>query len=468
MRRLLPETLVGRTVLVLLLGLVVSQLIVVLVFSLNHSELAARFGGLQISERVAQAVQLVNRTSNAQRVDTVMALGDPGFRVGWGSESVVHPGQVGEVEDSREASELLDHLKTHLDKREIMVRTLVRHHLRQEQRDDRLSDRANELLDGPGPGPGPGFVSLEGRREFLVAVRLDDESWLNFVVRMAPPEPFLHVPFLVPLLVSLLVLVGLSVLAVRYASKPLAVMEAAAQRLGRDVYAPPVPVSGPREVRAAAAAFNEMQTRLRRFIDDRTQMVAAISHDLRTPITRLKLRAEFIDDDEQRGKVLADLDEMEAMIASTLAFARDDATREMRQPFDLAEMLQELCDEFASAYDGPQHMHVLAGPLSVKRTFANLLGNAKKYAGSARLTLIRKDEDHVVVVIEDDGPGIPEGEFEKVFAPFYRVEGSRNRETGGTGLGLAVARSAMRAHGGDITLANRPEGGLRITVTMPV
>ena len=466
MRRLLPETLVGRTVLVLLLGLVVSQLTVVLVFSFNHNELAARFGGLQISERVAQAVQLVNRTSNAQRMDTVMALGDPGFHVGWGADPVVDPGRIGELEESGEATELHSHLQTHLEKREIMVRTMPRHRARQGALDDRQGDQARDLLEGPGPGPG--FLSPEGRREFLVAVRLDDDSWLNFVVRMAPPEPFLHVPFLVPLLVGLLVLVGLSVLAVRYASKPLAVMEAAAQRLGRDVYASPVPVSGPREVRAAAAAFNEMQTRLRRFIDDRTQMVAAISHDLRTPITRLKLRADFIDDDEQRAKVLADLDEMEAMIASTLAFARDDATREMRQPFDLAGMLQELCDEFAAGYDGPDHMHVLAGPLSVKRTFANLLGNAKKYAGSARLTLTRKDEDHVVVVVDDDGPGIPESEFEKVFAPFYRVEGSRNRETGGTGLGLAVARSAMRAHGGDITLANRPEGGLRITVTMPV
>jgi len=464
LKRLIPETLVGRTILVLLLGLVLSQLAVVLVFSLNHSELTARLGGQQVAERIAQAVQIVNRTPNGQRLDTVMAMGDPGFRIGWGAEPVVRLGREADAEDGQDALQLHAHLQAHLESREILVRAMSR-------RSERFaSSDFPSPNSGPnsGPSPGPGFVSPEGHRELLVAVRLDDNSWLNFVTHMAPHESFLHVPFLVPLLVGLLVLVVLSVLAVRTAAQPLAVMEAAAQRLGRDVYAPPVPVSGPREVRSAASAFNEMQMRLRRFIDDRTQMVAAISHDLRTPITRLKLRAEFIDDEEQRAKVLADLDEMEAMIASTLAFARDDAAREMRQPFDLAEMLQDLCGEFASVYDGPDHLLVNAGPLSLKRTFANLLGNAKKYAGSSCLTLERRGGDHVVAILDDDGPGIPETEMEKVFAPFYRVEASRNRETGGTGLGLAVARSAVRAHGGDIALANRPEGGLRITVTLPV
>lgn len=454
MKRLIPETLVGRTILVLLLGLVLSQLAVVLVFSLNHSELTARMGGQQVAERIAQAVLVVNRTPNDQRLDTVLAMGDRGFRIGWGSDPVVHSVREADIEDGQDAVQLFDQLKVHLENREILVASMSR--------------RSDGLGPDAFPSPGPGFVSPEGHRELLIAVRLDDASWLNFVTHMAPHESFLHVPFLVPLLASLLVLVVLSVLAVRTAARPLAVMEAAAQRLGRDVYAPPVPVSGPREVRSAASAFNEMQMRLRRFIDDRTQMVAAISHDLRTPITRLKLRAEFIDDDEQRSKVLADLDEMEAMIASTLAFARDDAAREMRQPFDLAEMLQELCGEFASVYDGPDHLPVNAGPLSLKRTFANLLGNARKYAGSSRLTLERRGGDHVVAILDDDGPGIPELEMEKVFAPFYRVEASRNRETGGTGLGLAVARSAVRAHGGDIALSNRPEGGLRITVTLPV
>lgn len=452
--RLFPETLVGRTVLVLLLGLLLSQSAAVGVFFLSHRDLAARLGGQQVAERISQAVLIVNKSSSTQRMDTVMTLNDPGFRVGWGSDPVVRDEMLRNMDIEQEAEEMKSALVKDLPQRQVLVVELNGH------------DGARR--GGDFPAPGPGFVSPEGHRDLLVAIRMDDGSWLNFVTTMRPREPFYHFPGFMPLMAGLVVLLLLSVAAVRHAARPLGVMEAAAQRLGRDVYAPPVPVSGPREVRSAAAAFNEMQTRLRRFIDDRTQMVAAISHDLRTPITRLKLRAEFIDDEEQQAKVLADLDEMEAMIASTLAFARDDSTREMRQPFDLAEMLRNLCEEFSAGYEGPDNLPVTAGPLSIKRTFANLLGNARKYANSATLTLSLRGDDHVVVVIDDDGPGIPEAELERVFAPFYRVEGSRNRETGGTGLGLAVARSAIRSHGGDIHLSNRPEGGLRITTVMPV
>jgi signal transduction histidine kinase len=249
--------------------------------------------------------------------------------------------------------------------------------------------------------------------------------------------------------------------------RPLTVLTKAADRLGRDVLAPPVEITGPREVMAAANAFNRMQARIRRFIEDRTQMIAAISHDLRTPITRLKLRAEFIEDDEQRLKILADLDEMESMISSTLAFARDDSARETKVLVDLVGVLVDLCDQFRVAFDGPDELAMTLGANGIKRAFANLIENACKYGGGARVKLTT-DDDHVSVTIDDDGPGIPVAELENVFAPFYRVESSRNRETGGTGLGLAVARSAVRANGGDITLANRQGGGLTVTVTLPV
>jgi signal transduction histidine kinase len=299
-----------------------------------------------------------------------------------------------------------------------------------------------------------------------VAVHLEDGSWLNFVAEIPPEEPLWRPRFFGPLTIGWLAIMLLSVLAVRRAAKPLALLAAAAQRLGRDVTAPPVPITGPREVRAAASAFNEMQTRLRRFVEDRTQMIAAISHDLRTPITRLKLRAEFVDDDEQRIKMLSDLDEMEAMIASTLAFARDDAAREVRRPLDLALLLEVLCDEFDARYQGPANLTINAGVSGLKRAFANLLENARKYGGGAEVAL-RAEDEQIVVTIMDNGPGIPEAEMDRVFAPFYRLETSRNRDTGGTGLGLSVARSAIRAHGGDIALTNRSEGGLCVTVVVP-
>jgi signal transduction histidine kinase len=214
-----------------------------------------------------------------------------------------------------------------------------------------------------------------------------------------------------------------------------------------------------------------MQGRVARFVQDRTQMLAAISHDLKTPITRLRLRAEFIEDDEQRDKMLADLDEMEAMIASTLAFARDDATSEPRLRLDLAAMVQGMVEDMEDlgadcAYSGPQTLVIQARPAALKRALSNLLDNALKYGRTARLSVSELGGE-VLLVVDDDGPGIPEADFERVFAPFVRLEASRSRDTGGSGLGLAVARAAIRAHGGDITLANRPEGGLRVTVSLP-
>ncbi|MBC7905529.1 MAG: two-component sensor histidine kinase, partial [Rhodospirillaceae bacterium] len=198
----------------------------------------------------------------------------------------------------------------------------------------------------------------------------------------------------------------------------------------------------------------------------RTQLLAAISHDLRTPITRMKLRAEFVEDEVERGKMLADLDEMERMIAATLAFARDDAAREDRRQVDVAALVQGLSEDLGAAYDGPDSLVLPARPMALKRAVANLIDNAVKYGAPAR-TYLTEDDGQVVITMDDSGPGIPEAEFERVFAPFVRLEASRNRETGGTGLGLSVARAAARAHGGDITLANRLEGGLRVHLSLP-
>ncbi len=268
-----------------------------------------------------------------------------------------------------------------------------------------------------------------------------------------------------------LVVTVLSVWAVRRSTAPLALFAWAAERLGRDVNAPDLPEDGPREVHRAAKAFNDMQRRLRRMISDRTQMLAAISHDLRTPITRLRLRAEFVDDAEQRAKMLGDLEEMEAMIAATLAFARDDGTDEPRKILDLAVLVQSACHDAVDVgrevvYTGTARAAYSGRPLALKRVLANLIDNAVRYGGRARVAL-EVSAERFVISVEDDGPGIPESELERVFAPFYRLDASRSRDTGGTGLGLAVVRSIVRGHGGDVLLSNRAEGGLRVTVSLP-
>lgn len=259
----------------------------------------------------------------------------------------------------------------------------------------------------------------------------------------------------------------------RRLAKPFTLFGAAAERLGRDPNAPPLPlsVSGSSEIRVATAAFNEMQQRLRRYVEDRTTMVGAIAHDMRTPLTRLRFRVETAPE-ELRAKMTADIDQMEAMIAATLAFVRDTASEPQRSKLELSSLLESVADDLAETgahvtMEKAERVVISADSLALRRLFSNLLENAVKFGGQARARLMV--EDHAAVVeIDDDGPGVPESEMERVFAPFYRREPSRNRKTGGIGLGLSVARSIARSHGGDLVLKNRPGGGLTARATLPV
>ncbi len=310
-----------------------------------------------------------------------------------------------------------------------------------------------------------------------MGIRLSDGTWLNFDAELGPPRPWHSPTFMGAFGLMTVVAAGLTLWAVRRLTTPVRVLAAAAEALGRDVNAPPLPETGPEEVATAAIAFNTMASRIRRFVDDRTTLLTAIGHDLRTPITRLKLRAEFMDDDELRGKMLADLAELEAMVAATLAFGRDARTTEQPVSLDLAELLRTILDEAGDAhpnaagqlaYEGPNHCTVRLRSLAMKRALTNLVANAIAYGAAARVRLTAPAGGSLRIEIEDDGPGIPPEELERVFEPFHRVESSRNRETGGTGLGLPIARDILRAHGGDVVLANRPGGGLIARLTLPV
>lgn len=450
--RLWPDSLVGRTLMVLCAGLALTQLAGILMFSNYRFEATGRLGRHLAAERIASIVQLVEEGTPADRARVVRTSDRANLRIGWGGMPLATTG------DGEEATELREELQRRLPNHRIVADTHEHHRPPPPPPDNVMGERPPEWL-----GPPPGRIRIP---EIRVSVQIDDGSWLNFVIPHQHPEPLWRPAFFAPLGAGLLVVLVLSVLAVRRAALPLTQLTEAAERLGRDVTAPPIPESGPREVRAAAQAFNQMQARLRRFIDDRTQMFAAISHDLRTPITRLKLRAEFVDDDEQREKMLSDLDEMEAMISSSLAFARDDSAREPRRPVDLVVILRQLAEDFEVPLKAPDSLVVNIGEIGLRRALSNLVDNAIKYAVPPRLTADYVN-GQVRIVVEDDGPGIPEDELERVFTPFYRLETSRNRATGGTGLGLAIARSVLRAHGGDVTLANRKDGGLRVVVSFP-
>jgi signal transduction histidine kinase len=319
--------------------------------------------------------------------------------------------------------------------------------------------------------------AIQGRRMILISMLMPDGEWLNLTVPVEPLSAWLSPTFLAAFVVMTVAAAGLTIWAVRRLTAPVRTLAAAAEALGRDVNAPPLPEAGPLEVATAAVAFNTMAARIRRFVQDRTELLTAIGHDLRTPITRLKLRAEFVEDEEQRNKMLADLEELETMVSATLAFGRDARTTEPVTPLDLAELIRTVLDEASDArpeaasslsYDGPQHLTVHARPLALKRALTNLVANAVIYGGRARVRLVPPEGGSVVIEVEDDGPGIPPGQLERVFEPFHRGEPSRNRETGGVGLGLPIARNILRAHGGDVTLANRPLGGVRATLALPV
>jgi len=254
-------------------------------------------------------------------------------------------------------------------------------------------------------------------------------------------------------------------------AKPIRQFARAAERLGVDLKAPPLAVRGPQELRTTIDAFNRMQDRLRRFLEDRTQMLAAISHDLRAPLARLRLRAELVSDGEQQRKMFDDLDAMNAMIDSTLAFARDDARQEPRTRVDLGVLVGDLCEDVADAggevcYRGERGIDVPCRPTLLCRAVANLIDNALKYGTAAGVTIVR-EADRVLIVVDDDGPGIAPDEQEKVFAPFYRLQPARDPTKAGVGLGLSIARTVAREHGGDVTLTNRDSGGLSAVIALP-
>ncbi len=443
--KLWPASLAGRTAVVLLVGLIIVQAAGLTIHALDRMDV----------QRLAQARDIAVRVDALYRT---IALTDPSHRHDVLAEMHRGPGLSAELSSAPPQVDLPPMLPL-------------------EQRLLRIN--MNLMMSG-GPQLRWRDLTFYGGRpvgHVVIGIQLQDGEWLNISGGLEPLRPWHSPTFLVAFLLMTAAAAVLTVWTVRRLIAPVRTLAEAAEALGRDVNAPPLPETGPTEVATAAIAFNTMASRIRRFVQDRTELLTAIGHDLRTPITRLKLRAEFVEDDDQRAKILADLEELEAMVSATLAFGRDVRTTEPVTSLDLAELLRTVIDETGDAhpdvqdklgYDGPAHMTVHARSLSLKRVFVNLVSNAVAYGGSAMVRLGLSSDRIVVVEIEDDGPGIEPADISRVFEPFHRGEPSRNRETGGVGLGLPIARNIMRAHGGDVTLANCSSGGLKATVTLPV
>lgn len=442
MTSLVPRSLAGRTALVLLLGLAAVQGLGLVAHAMDRGDMQRLVDGRDFAARVVAAYRTVTAAPHEAWAATAQALDPNG-----GLQVSVAPAVPQEGMDPT-PPEVQRNIRPYLN----------------------WSSLPQPLR------PKETFMRSSGDQSMVVSAHLPDDQWLVLRGGFPPSRPWASPSFIWAWLGMTLAAAVLTLWAVRRLTAPVRLLGAAAERLGRDVNAPALPEDGPAEVAMAAAAFNTMASRIRRFVADRTFLLTAIGHDLRTPITRLKLRAEWIDDEEQRRKTLADLDELEAMVSATLAFGRDVAGTEPAVPMDLAVLLRTVLDEAADArpgsadrlaYAGPEHLAIQARPMALKRALANLVGNAMAYGGSARVVLCQPVRGAVTVHVEDAGPGIPPGDLDRVFEPFHRLEGSRNRETGGTGLGLPITRNILRAHGGDVTLANLAGGGVRATVTLP-
>lgn len=331
--------------------------------------------------------------------------------------------------------------------------------------------RQNELPPGPGPGaPPPGGFPPRRDRVFDVSVTLPDGDKAIFrtiAPRLGPRLPrqiFFELGFLALALGVVLYAVA------RTITRPLGDLARAADAVGRGASATPLKESGAREIRRATRAFNAMQERLRRYLDSRTQVLAAMSHDLRTPLTRLRLRVESIDDDQLRQRLVEDLDEMSNMIRGALSVFRGLNDDEAAVPVDINELALELQRQHVElggevSIVGTARAPYVAKPLALKRCLGNLVQNAIRHG--VRATIQIDDGAQLTVRVLDEGPGIPEDMLEKVFEPFFRLEQSRNRDTGGTGLGLSIARDIAQAHGGSLSLHNRQSGGLEARLTLP-
>ncbi|MGH8375921.1 MAG: sensor histidine kinase, partial [Pseudomonas sp.] len=312
---------------------------------------------------------------------------------------------------------------------------------------------------GPPPPPPPEFSEgLDGPRPPLHP---------RFEKR--PPRPWFGGP-LVPLTFQLVTLIIAAWYGAKLLSRPIQRLSDAAERLSENLDSPPLEESGPREARQAAHTFNKMQRRILEQVKQRSRMLGAVSHDLRTPLSRLKLRLEKIDDDKLQGQMRQDLDDMISMLDATLTYLHEQRTSEAPQWMDVQALVESLSenaqDQGANVQASGHCVPLQVQPMALRSCINNLMDNALRYAGQALITLQDQREQLVIRVI-DHGPGIAAEQREAVFEPFFRLEGSRNRNSGGVGLGMTIAREAAQRMGGQLTLEETPGGGLTAVIRLP-
>ncbi len=446
-KRLVPDSVVTRSVAILVAALLAVHLAGYWAYQTGATAIADDARDRALAERLVSIKRAVSNIPNpVERDKAAHALSSSSLEVHWSQISLV----IGNTPLTERAKATADRLRE-------LVPDLATEAFRVGFADD------GALASGEAEAY---------RHMLLISVRLDDQSWVNFSTpRLGTVHP------LDPKLLALALCIGIVIIVIAalllaWVTRPLRELATAAERFSLDTKPELLDESGPLEVRRAARAFNTMRQRIQRLVAERTQALAAVSHDLRSPITRVRLRAEMLDDVAVRDLIDWDLAEMEEMIDSTLEFLRFGESTEAKRLVNLASIAETAVDNAADAgrtvsYHGADSVTVMGQHLALKRAANNLIGNALKYAQTVRVE-IRSLDGFAELVVTDDGPGIPVESLDSVFDPFVRLETSRSKETGGVGLGLTIARSIARAHSGDVILTNNSSGGLLAKLRLPL
>jgi len=470
--RWLPGSLFGQLMLVLGAGLLLAQLLSAAINVVERDRLVSGNFGRQPAQRIADVVSLLEGLGEGERERVAAVFNVPPLVLSLHDQPHVPTaptqGWRAGMFTARLQAALGDERPVRVEAREGFADLAA-------SRPPGSPAVPHEVMHGPGGGMmgrGPSAAMMPGGLPVLrTEVQLRDGRWARFDAELPAAPDALPWRLVLTLAVLLAAMLLLSYVAVRWVVRPLHVLAGAADALGQDLERAPLPEDGPREVRQAARAFNTMQQRLSGFINDRKRVLTALSHDLKTPLTRLRLRTELLDDDDLRERFGADLREMETMVAQTLEFMRGLGHNAPRVPVDVNGLLATLQADSAAMgrtlrTEGQAASPYVADASLLKRALGNLVDNACAHAGGATIR-VQDSAERLELQVLDDGPGIPESQLEQVFEPFFRLEASRSRATGGTGLGLGIARNIARSHGGDLVLRNRPEGGLAAVLTLP-
>ena len=465
-----PRTLAGRVLLIIFAGLVVAHVASFTFYEVERARTIDRFAANDIAARIVEFARAP--------ADSVSAgpRGGPRLRVRWQVVSSVGEAQPGGTEPSATfAGELRRLLAENLGADPvawISMRDATR--TRPEgARSDGPRSPPPAFGRGPGSMPGPGPVGPGGfertAKLVTVALRLPDDRQVLAETMLYQPSLQIPTEAWISIVLVFVVTAIFSIWAGRLAVQPVRMLADAADRLSRNIGEPPLPEKGVAEIRAATRAFNRMQDRLRRHVNSRALAFAAVSHDMRTPLTRMRLRLESLSG-EVKEKLAGDLDEIEALTRSVLEVTRELASEEEIVRVDVNALVRRLATDYAPLGQllevAGNAAPIMTRPVALRRALANLVDNAFKY-GKEVAVRIEDSRDTLRLSVCDRGPGIPAEDLEKVLHPFYRVESSRNRETGGAGLGLAITKDIVEGLGGEIHLENRLDGGLRATLALP-